>query len=458
MATSENEVEWPILDLSKFPNQMISGLTLDEINAHIDQVENNDSFLADLMSDQSDSQSKQFTSPIADSTLKDNQINSTPRGTVTRNKWAISLYEKWQKQRIVTKGDDENFNLPSKEELKNAEKCVINYWFAKFIYEVRRQDGNRYPRNTLVSMVAGLNAHFLCNGRSLSLFKDEEFNHFREILDLACKESTKDGIGIYQKQAETISESEEELLWSSGALGDDSPTSLINTLLYLNGLHFALRSGNEHRALTVDQISILPPTADCKYYIIEYREKVSKTNQGGLKHRKLNPKYVKHVDLNSVNNPTRSHANLLQKYLRLRPPNCGNEFYLTPLKVSSSCWFKSTPMGHNTLTKVVKSLCDSCGIKGYKTNHSLRATCATRLYENGVDEQLIMERTGHRSTRGVRSYKRTSDIHHYNTSVVLDSRNILSQQQNLSTNNLVRQNNTMNFHFHSGCSVVINNN
>lgn len=32
------------------------------------------------------------------------------------------------------------------------------------------------------------------------------------------------------------------------------------------------------------------------------------------------------------------------------------------------------------------------------TNHSLRATAATRLYAAGVDEQLIAEKTGHRSS------------------------------------------------------------
>ena len=39
---------------------------------------------------------------------------------------------------------------------------------------------------------------------------------------------------------------------------------------------------------------------------------------------------------------------------------------------------------------------------------SLRATAATRLYDAGVDEQLITEKTGHRSS-AVRSYKRTQD-------------------------------------------------
>lgn len=54
-------------------------------------------------------------------------------------------------------------------------------------------------------------------------------------------------------------------------------------------------------------------------------------------------------------------------------------------------------------------MCASAGISGFRTNHSLRATSATRLYAAGVEEQLIMERTGHRSVEGVRSFKCTSD-------------------------------------------------
>ena len=38
----------------------------------------------------------------------------------------------------------------------------------------------------------------------------------------------------------------------------------------------------------------------------------------------------------------------------------------------------------------------------------MRATCATRLFQQGVDEQLICQQTGHRSL-AVRSYKRPCD-------------------------------------------------
>ena len=51
----------------------------------------------------------------------------------------------------------------------------------------------------------------------------------------------------------------------------------------------------------------------------------------------------------------------------------------------------------------------SASIPGYFTNHSLRATATTRLYDAQVDEATIMERTGHRSVKGVRAYKRSID-------------------------------------------------
>ena len=87
-------------------------------------------------------------------------------------------------------------------------------------------------------------------------------------------------------------------------------------------------------------------------------------------------------------------------------------FYLTPLKnPTKDCWFSHIPLGHNTLKNYIGNMCKKAGIKGYTTNHSLRATAATRLYLSRVDEQLVMERTGHRSIEGIRSFKRMSPIY-----------------------------------------------
>lgn len=88
------------------------------------------------------------------------------------------------------------------------------------------------------------------------------------------------------------------------------------------------------------------------------------------------------------------------------PPNRPeNVYYLQPArKITSQVWFSCVPVGRNTLAKTIPRLCKMAGISGYHTNHSLRSAAATRLYAEGVDEQLIAEKTGHRSV-AVRSYK-----------------------------------------------------
>ena len=81
-----------------------------------------------------------------------------------------------------------------------------------------------------------------------------------------------------------------------------------------------------------------------------------------------------------------------------------------------------SPVGVHLLTKTVEKLCTAAGFKGHYTNHSLRATAATRLYLAGVDELLITEKTGHRSN-SVRSYKRTIDRQLKELSSILHTNN-----------------------------------
>ena len=69
--------------------------------------------------------------------------------------------------------------------------------------------------------------------------------------------SASDGLGLARKQGEIITSDEEEQLWSKGVLGDSSPQQLLDTLIYLFGIHFALRGSSEHRRLRLENSQIV---------------------------------------------------------------------------------------------------------------------------------------------------------------------------------------------------------
>ena len=89
-----------------------------------------------------------------------------------------------------------------------------------------------------------------------------------------------------------------------------------------------------------------------------------------------------------------------------------DNFYLQPCSTapedSSKPWFTANPIGKNSLSKMVKEICSEGGVSGRKSNYSLRAIGASDLYQAGVPEKLIQERTGHLSVSGLRHYERTT--------------------------------------------------
>ena len=97
------------------------------------------------------------------------------------------------------------------------------------------------------------------------------------------KRLQSNGIGSTHKQAEPITVEEEELMWESKVLGDHCPQSLLNTMIYMNGLYFALRSGEEHRNLRRSpcQIEVVERPGEKAYLV--YREDYIEKSPGWIK-------------------------------------------------------------------------------------------------------------------------------------------------------------------------------
>ena len=96
------------------------------------------------------------------------------------------------------------------------------------------------------------------------------------------------------------------------------------------------------------------------------------------------------------------------------------------------------------------------GISGRKTNHSLRATGVSDLFQAGVPEKMIQERSGHLSLDGLRQYQRTTLMQDEAVSRVLTSGS--SFQQNVfQSQHIVPQTPSPTVQNFSSCNVTIYN-
>ncbi|XP_060589912.1 uncharacterized protein LOC132745106, partial [Ruditapes philippinarum] len=246
---------------------------------------------------------------------------------------------------------------------------VLNETLGYFITEVRTISGKEYKPITLYEIIIAIQHHLRQQGRLINFLDDAAFDGLRRILDAKMKQLSKQGLGMQRRSTAIISEEQENELLNKRILETETPQMLLDTSLYTLGLHFTLRAGQEHRALRVGengQITVKRALQNRRY--LEYHEYISKTNRGGIQH--------------------------LQEIVKQMPYTC--DLLKRPRHYAGTA---------------IHPLAFTC------YNRQL-VTCAnelpsmditpTRLYEAGIDEQLIIEKKGHRSN-AVRSSKRTSE-------------------------------------------------
>ena len=139
------------------------------------------------------------------------------------------------------------FNITDNGELKLAQQL--------------RRLGWQKRSNTLYQLCCGLQRHLRDNGHAgLNVFTDTLFKQIQDCLDAEVKRLslTRLGVGSNIKEGQALSEDEENKLWKLGLLGDSSPRVLLDTMVFLIGKNFWLRSGKENRNLKFSQLTLEP--------------------------------------------------------------------------------------------------------------------------------------------------------------------------------------------------------
>lgn len=323
--------------------------------------------------------------------------------------WAFRVFFNWKVQRNLQGVNDPE--LRHIGDITEISLPDVTYALKRFILEVRKKDGEYYPSDTLYDLIVSLQMYLHMAGRMVKFFDDPQFQEVTHVSDNQMKFLASQGYTAPREKAQSIEVDDEEKMWTEGVLGDSNPKQLVDTLLYSFGVHFALRAVKEHKSLRVGPRSQFALKFDRQLGLeyLEYTEDSSKNNQGGLRHRRVQKK-ISRAYANKVN-PDRCLIRLYRKYMSLRPKDdrCPQDFYLWPLaNPRKDCWYMVQAMGIHKISTILNGLAKQIGIQGKVTNHSCCATCASRIYQGDCDEQLVMEKTGHRSN-AVRSYKRTSN-------------------------------------------------
>ena len=262
---------------------------------------------------------------------------------------------------------------------------------------------------------------------SINLFKDIQYKPLKNVCNSVFKHLHQKGVGAETKETPVLSKHDEEELWTK-VLDLDNRKGLLRAVFFCNGENFCLHGGQQQRNLNLNEKLLL--SMEKKYTLMC----IKKNRQGNFSSLNLQNKIVRQHQ--NTTNPERCHVQILDKYLSKIPKEAQAKdvFYLMPLlnkpKDSSKPWYITTPVGRNRLNAMLKEMCQEAGLSAKFTNHSLRAYGATTLFQAGVSEKLIQQRTGHRCLEALRQYERTSE------SQLADVSNVISNPDTPASANI----------------------
>ena len=188
-----------------------------------------------------------FGPPVPSEDMDSLIENRIPANTKKATAWSMKIWKAWCDFREIT------------DDIEALEAEDLNNHLCNFIMEANKQDGSNYPPNTLYQIIAGIQRHLKENSRPEMTILDPKnlkFIKARQVLDARMKLLTSQGVGATKKQAQPLTEEQEDALWQKEIFGVKTPDAILNAVFWYNCKCFGLRGGDEHRSLDVDQFSI----------------------------------------------------------------------------------------------------------------------------------------------------------------------------------------------------------
>ncbi|VDH96491.1 Hypothetical predicted protein, partial [Mytilus galloprovincialis] len=120
---------------------------------------------------------------------------------------------------------------------------------------VRTKDRKEYEPDSLKCIQSSI--HIYLNEKSnISILKDKEFAHSRNVLGAKRKALKGKGLGNKKRRADPFTSDEIDSLFNKNLLGISNPEALTNTVWLNNSLHFGMRSRQEHTDMLFGDVTM----------------------------------------------------------------------------------------------------------------------------------------------------------------------------------------------------------
>uniref|UniRef100_A0A3Q1BI12 TRASH domain-containing protein n=1 Tax=Amphiprion ocellaris TaxID=80972 RepID=A0A3Q1BI12_AMPOC len=165
-------------------------------------------------------------------------------------RYGINAWKRWalspSDQSDDTKVKDDSKPARPKSNLLSLSSEELNVALSRFVKEVCRPSGERYSPDSILYLCLGIQQHLHAKGRKDDLFSDPCYQQFGEELNAVLKDWQPSVL----PDGSLWGRVEEQSLWSSRHLGEQSPSALLRSLVYLNTKYFGLRTVEQHLRLS----------------------------------------------------------------------------------------------------------------------------------------------------------------------------------------------------------------
>ena len=346
------------------------------------EVEENNSQNSDLAADELD-------------TLEASaQAQNTKRAT----SWGVKKFEKWCVKR----------NL--RVDFHSVTPVKLSEILRKFYAEVKSEKGQPLTPSTLTGIRAAIHRHLTSApvSRSVNIMQDSEFLSANKMFEAKCKLYTKD---MNPKPTHKSSIAAGDMVklrqYFSEGLGTDNSWAdnerLLEYVWFSLCFHFGRRGREGWRELTKQSFGLKADDTGARY-VTEVQTEQTKNYQGGSKQKDQTYSDVRMYENSTPLDP----VSAFEFYILHLHPNCQTLFQ-TPNQhfrkgSRDTSWYRNEPLGKNTLAKVMTNISLKAELSERYTNHCVRASTVTALYQRGVDTKQICAITKHKDERSLSHY------------------------------------------------------